>query len=1137
MRTVFIALTAAVLAAEVLSLTSIAPPPHEMAWRFFVDAEPFLGPALLAALVPLLRLRPGRLTLATAIVIGHGADAAIAAWRHAAGQDWPTVVSNAGAGFGVAAIATIAVVARRASPDRRPAATTALIQAVIPPLAVAAGRFALDLSAALRPRTFDPFLAAADRVVAGDLVSLPARLALASPLVETVAAAALLSLPLVWSLLQGRRRGAPDLATAFGVAGAGSFLLYLVLPAAGPAYAFPADFPLPPPAPARLSDALVTPAWRDAFLSLPFAWALLVWWEAASLGRVASALGAVFALAVGFAGLAFGHQYLTSLVAAIPLAAAARAVARRLTGAAAVAAPVVGDHPLARRVTAVVALLFFLSGFAGLVYEVVFAKQLAITFGSTAVASTTVLATYMGGMALGAWLGGRLAPRRTDPLRAYALCELGVGLACAFSPLTFAAVRSAYVAIASGTDPSAPHLVALQVALGGAALLPPTVLMGLTLPLLTRHLEARDPSLGRAVGLLYGANTLGAAAGALLTGYVVLPALGVLKTTLAAVCANFAVAGTGIWLQGRALPVPPPCKDSGPTGPDEAVPAADRHAGIAGIVVLTAGGAVTMALETVYIHLLAVVAGTSAYAFSLMLFAFLIGLGLGAAAARRLLRRPERATVLLAVAQAGIAATVLAGVFLWDRIPAYFGQFASYGLARGFGEREFVRGLVCCLAMIPPALFIGASYPAAMECVGRANPGARVAALGRAAALNTVGNIAGALAGGFLLVPALGSLTSLHLLAAVAAGLSLVAISTAGGRRLKAAIPLAAVAILFAVQPGSFDYTRLASGTNVYFSAQGYGTVIDHAESLDGGLTTVAESSRGSRVLTLLTNGKFQGDDSPEMGAQAGFALVPLLHTDRRGPALNIGFGTGVTARVIHAAGFAPVDVVDLSADILAMADRYFSRANDRVLHRPEVRTFVTDGRNFLLLGEDRYDLISIELTSIWFAGAASLYNREFYRLVKDRLEPGGVLQQWIQLHRLSTRDIASVIATLRSEFRQVWLYFIATQGVLIACDADCPPSADAAARLGSEEGVRSLLPLVGGVEGLRSGLLLSPVDVDRFLAATGEPLDDLLSTDDNLYLEYSTPRGNIREWWPSLQENLAALRAFRSPGRYHEGE
>ncbi len=792
--------------------------------------------------------------------------------------------------------------------------------------------------------------------------------------------------------------------------------------------------------------------------------------------------------------------------------------------------------------------IFAVSGFAGLVYQVLFAKCLALTFGSTAVATTVVLATFMGGLAFGTWVGGLWAPRLRSCVRAYAVAEAAVALWCIATPWLLSAVQGFYVRLGQGTNPGHWSLLALQLVLGSLILVPPTFLMGLTAPLLTQHLTGRGEGAGGTVALLYGANTVGAAAGALISGYVLLPALGIRGTLSLGVLLNL-TAAAGAWLLSSRLTLHAGQPTRGRDGIDGSVaqpslgelsigrPDGAHSLGLVAVALLAVGGFVTFGLESTYVHLLAVVAGNSAYAFSLMLFAFLIGLGGGASVARRRFVSTIDVPMALIMAELALAASVLLGVYLWESIPGYFSTFAGYATTRSFGAREFVRFAVCSLAMVPPAFFIGFLYPVAMEGVARAFPGRVVPAIYRTSALNTAGNILGALVTGFLLLPRLGSLRTLHVCAGLSLMLALVATIVLRRAAWKAWLSLAGVSALLVAQPASFDMTELSTGANVYFLRQGWGRVIDYAESLDGGLTSVAESQvpSGGKLLTLLTNGKFQGDDNKdkELVAQSSFAIAPLLHSPLRGRALVIGLGTGTSGRVLSDAGFGEIDVVELSEDIVRMATAHFGSVNGAFLKRPGVTTYVTDGRNYLLLQPRLYDVISMEISSIWFAGASSLYNQEFYDLVRRRLRPDGVFQQWVQLHRISTWDITTVLATVRSRFRYVWLYFLGGQGIIVASNAEALPGPEALARLEGEPGLAATKSLFGGsFMSVLFGRLLTPTGLDRLLREAGNGVIDdprFLATDDNLSLEFSTPRGNVRDYTRSLGENVGFLARYRS--------
>ena len=784
-----------------------------------------------------------------------------------------------------------------------------------------------------------------------------------------------------------------------------------------------------------------------------------------------------------------------------------------------------------------VGMLFFMSGAAALVYQVLFSKELSYVFGSQAVATYTVLATYMGGMAIGAWLGGKLAANLVRPLHAYAFCELAIGMYCLASPLIFLGLQQLYIALGASALDQPAVLLVLRLGLGGLGLLIPTTLMGMTLPILARHFEKRAETLGYSVSLLYGANTLGAGVGALLAGYAIIPMLGILKTTLLSVALNFAVALLALDLYKK---LGAPTAASGPVGSDQPAPKVDRDTlrrGLLALVVLAVGGFVTLSVEVDYVHLLAVVAGNSTYAFSLMLFAFLIGLGGGAEFARWLLaRRFDRAQVLIFL-ELCLALSIFATAYAWDGIPRYFASFEKYPIYLGFGAREVIRASVCFLTMFPAAFFIGSIFPVAIEEVGAAFPKRQIAMLGWASALNTLGNILGVLATGFILLPAIGALKANQLLAVLCILLAVVLAALA--RKLAQPYVLAAISIVslcYFLQPAALNYDELTTGANVYFKRQIYGKVVAHAESLDGGLTTANELQleNGTQVRTLLTNGKFQGNNhlSGEMQAQAGFALAPLTHTSKRENALVIGFGTGTTARALHAAGFRDLEIAELSADIYSMAGRYFREVNDGVLEKPGVTAHVIDGRNLLMLSDKSYDVISIEVSSIWFAGASSVYNREFYQLAKRRLRHDGVLQQWMQLHHTTILDMIAILSTIRVEFDYVWVYFLGGQAVIVASNnVASAPTQDRVRALdaSASPNLKPFLALFNeGAKSINEGLLLNPEGVNRMLESTGMPKEFFISTDDNLFLEYSTPKGNALETMGTLQTNLRFLGKFK---------
>ena len=781
--------------------------------------------------------------------------------------------------------------------------------------------------------------------------------------------------------------------------------------------------------------------------------------------------------------------------------------------------------------------MFFISGFTGLMYEVVFSKELALTFGSMATATYTVLAVYMGGMAIGSWLGGFLTSySRKSGLVLYAGCELLIGIYCIATPFLFDLIRDLYVALAHGVSPDAHSLVVLRVVCGSGVLLVPTILMGITLPVMATELQHRGVRVGNAISKLYSANTLGAACGALLSGYLILPLLGINKTI-----AFSAVGSMGVALLALKLNKQSDFKElvHASTGDELISPQSGNNPRIkwAGLIALLLTGCVTMLMEVNYMQLLAVVAGNSAYAFSLMLFSLLLGLAAGAAIARHAFIKINSIGLILSALLIFLSCVLFIGIFQWNNLPSSFAVYSQFPYKLTFYSREMVRAMACWLMMFPPAVIIGACYPITLELVASNSPPRGLFNnLGSAISLNTLGNIIGATLGGFILLPLIGSQQSI----ALAAGMSLLAglLIAASANKLKNPLVLgltvAAIA-LFYIQPASFDYTKLSSGANVYFQYQDTGKVIGHAESLDGGLTSVSvnQSKENGEIRTLLTNGKFQGNDAllDEMQAQIGFAILPLLHTALRDSALVIGYGTGVSSHAIKEAGFRQVDIVDLSADLIKLSNTFFSKVNGKVSEQPGVNVFTTDGRNYLLLQDRKYDLISVEITSIGFAGAASLYNHEFYELAANRLNQDGVLQQWVQLHHLTPIDLACILSSARTVFPNVSLYVVGGQGIIIANKHAQQLSEESALQLiEAQPGLMNMLHQSAmEPDALKGNLLLSANDVNNLVKTFSSSSDFVVSTDDNLFLEYSTPKGNALDAAASLTANLGFLRKFSS--------
>lgn len=763
--------------------------------------------------------------------------------------------------------------------------------------------------------------------------------------------------------------------------------------------------------------------------------------------------------------------------------------------------------------------MFVVSGAAGLVFEVALQRSLTRAFGVSALATSTVLAAWMAGLALGALLFGRLADRSKAPLKLYAWLELGIAVCAAVMPFVVPVAIDGFASLAKGRTLDDPLVRSGLFVMAFGITLVPTLLMGGTLPPVARALASKSElaSGDGDIARLYTANVLGAAIGAALGSYVFLPGIGLSASMWLGAAFNVAAAGFGFWLSKR-VPVPPPQPEK----------TSSQRAPFSLLALAAWSGLATFVAEVTWFHLLGAVIGTSAYAFGLMLALFLVALTLGSAwVSRQPDAKVEPAT--LGKVQALIALSMVVTLPLWDKSSALFvvaGNFVS-----SFAGRELVRAVVAAQLIVIPAAILGTVYPLALRL------GARTGSIGQSigglAAANTLGAIGGSLLTGYVLLPALGSRGTILVVVGGCVGLALLM----ADKRSKL---IAGAAAVIAVVLPAWSLSSLASGANVYFAETPYyhSQVVWSHESVSSGITSVVRHPK-SQKLTLLTNGKFQGNESGEVQAQRAYAQIPLLAVPRFNRGLLIGIGTGGSLGSLAAQPFETIDAVELSTDIIDAARQYFGSVNDGVLSgSSKVKVHVADGRNFLLLSEAQYDLVTIQLSSIWFAGAADLYNRDFYALLKRRLAPGGLVQQWVQLHHMTRRDLAVIIASLKAELPHVTLFFRGNQGLLLASME--PFSFDArelARRSAMLEGTVATRDLPGGdLLVLTGNILLDEAGVDALIAEEarkwGRTPDRMASTDDNLYLEFSTPRANVDEslMQEALVDSLSELRPKSVP-------
>ena len=790
-------------------------------------------------------------------------------------------------------------------------------------------------------------------------------------------------------------------------------------------------------------------------------------------------------------------------------------------------------------------LVYALSGAAGLVYEVAWTRLLTLQLGHTVAAASTVLAAFMGGLAVGAWIAGtrltRHAPVVTG-LRTYAALEIFVAAAALMLPFSLRAfVPGLAWAYADGDAPVRFGLVRVVISLVFAGL--PAAAMGATFPVATSAVATASSDAAR----LYAANTTGAALGALGAGFWLLPAFGLRGTTWVGVSLNVAAAtGAMIIASGLSTTTVAVATDADrdrhklargrKTKARSTAPAGYKSAGLAAFAAAASGFA-ALVYEVAWTRLITMVIGPTTYAFATMAASFITGLAAGAALGTRIARRTAHAERWLGgcLALAAIAAVVSAWYTATEMPLAVAARVADPSV--DFSAVVWQQALAVGFVLLPMTLALGAAFPLALAV------GTTEAALARETASvyasNTVGAIAGALSAGFILIPALGLRDTIRVAAVVGALASVVvfllparASGVVASRRTLISVALSAVTVLIVLAVPAWDRALLASGAYKYapYLAGTDLEVVLRAGRLqyykEGAAGTVSvRDLTGTRSLAI--DGKVDASNSGDMLTQRLLALLPiLLHGHARQVAI-IGLGSGVTAgSALSVESVKQVDVVEISPEVVE-ASRFFDKENGSVLTRPGVRLIVGDGRSHLRLTSRQYDVIISEPSNPWMAGVASLFTHEFFESARSRLRPDGVFCQWAHTYDIRADDLKSIVRTFSTVFPQGSMWLVGGGDLLLigVKSGDVDPRYAAVTAGAKAPSVQAALADVGA-PGAESGFALlslfagGPGDLDRFAAAAS------IQDDDHTALEYSAPRGIYGR---SRDDNATAIRGLNA--------
>jgi spermidine synthase len=664
-----------------------------------------------------------------------------------------------------------------------------------------------------------------------------------------------------------------------------------------------------------------------------------------------------------------------------------------------------------RRFLPALLLLFVGSGCAALIYEVVWFQLLQLVIGSSAVSMGVLLGTFMGGMCLGSFLLPRFIGARHHPLKVYAYLELGIALCALIILFGMPLLNSVYVTVSGGAG-----LIGIVMRGVAAAiiLLPPTLLMGATLPAMSRWVESTPEGVSW-LGFFYGGNIGGGVLGSLLAGFYLLRVYDLVVATFVAIALNVAVA-----LIGLAIAKAAPTVETLPSDRAEQAPRLVPGAW-AIYVAIALSGATALSSEVIWARLLSLLFGGTVYTFSLILAVFLLGLGIGSSAGSAIGRGSSNPRVLFGWCQMALCAAIAWSAYMLTQSMPYWPINPSITTDVWFNfQLDFVR---CMWVVLPGSILWGASFPLALASLAsRGQDPARL--VGGVYAANTVGAIVGALGASVLLGLWLGSQHITQVLILLSALSGLLVLSTGGSEEPAGRFQFAGTATIIVAAAIAGLLSRSVQPIPGIFAAYGRYTAtrVGQADVIymgEGWNATVAVTRLGGGILNYHNAGKVQASSEPQdMRLQRMLGHLTTLIPKNPKKVVVIGCGAGVTAGAVSIdPAVEHQTIAEIEPLVPQVVAKYFGDHNFRVVDNPKVHIRIDDARHYLLTTDEKFDAITSDPLDPWVKGAAMLYTEEFFELVKSKLNPGGNVTLFVQLYESNTAAVKSEIATFMKVF------------------------------------------------------------------------------------------------------------------------
>jgi len=792
---------------------------------------------------------------------------------------------------------------------------------------------------------------------------------------------------------------------------------------------------------------------------------------------------------------------------------------------------------------ALVYLLFFASGIAALIYQMVWTKLLTLVFGVTFLAVSTVLTCFFGGLALGSFLGGRWIERRGRGFLWYGTAEILVGIYAIFFGVLLGLNNSAYVYLARTFALDFAGLTLIKFILSAVLLIIPASLMGATLPILSKTLSRGTRSFAWDIGGLYAVNTLGAVTGALLTAFVFIPSFGLSAILYGAGILNFIIGITAI-MAGKNSNME---KEAREATQESAAPVEDGKSRDASTTPLPAyfsaivlwgfalSGFTGLVYEVIWTRILGFILTGTVYAFAVVLGVFLTGIALGSFVLSFFLDRVKSRSSVIAIfsiVEVLIGLSSIALIILYDRLPS-MGFYARLDTTSSWSEFVYLNFFTSFITLIIPTFLFGATFPLICKIYdwGAKSVGKKI---GNIYSLNTVGGILGSFIGGFVFIPFVGMQKAIILTGAINIFIGLITalFNPSGGKLSRYAIPAAGIVamtlLLMALpqnMPLSLHKSLLRRGEEILYYKEGATATVMIAERRGRGIE--ASNKRlwvnGNRATAAYYEGlqinRFQG-------------VLPMVIHPNPKDVLVICFGSGTTFGTLSQFPVNKVDNVEIARAVIGGAS-YFKDANMDVLHNPVSKINIDDGRSFLEVTEKKYDVITEEPMHPALAGVVNLYTKEYYELAKAHLKKGGIISQWIPLYNLSTDDVRIMVRTFQAVFPHTSVWLANTDIFMIGSNEELRLDYDRLVKKLNMPNIKRLLSEID-LEDPAEFLATFIMNEQRTRQYAG---DGPLMTDDMPVVEFTGPRSLHVN---TISPNIAEFVRYREPVipylRLHEG-